>query len=476
MLLAVGLLLFLFIVFKIVLNILVKKNKISKTFNSFFKYFIVIVLSEILKKSLVLEPVYLKIVNGAEIVFTAISLKVLFVDFYYLEHISKRNFKTSNIIADIAKIIIFMIAIMFMLRVVFNVNLAAILTPSAILTAIIGLSMQDTIGNLISGLILQIEKPFEKGDWIEVEEIKGEVTEVNWRYTKIKTLEDIYVIIPNNNISREKVINFNKPTSVLNQVLTIGVSYSVSPLKVKSTIADVINRNKNIQLKNVLLKEYGDSSINYDIIIVVESFTKLRTAKDEIFTGIWYEFKNKGIEIPFPIRTVIMKNENEATANYSEITGKIKSSELFSALDEKTIQEFLDYGMVKRLQQGDKVVREKEPGNTMFFIIEGNFSVEKDGKVLAELTNGDFFGEMALLTGGRRAATVISKSQGIVIEIDREAFKLLIERDKKIIEKIREVFEKRSSMYKNKKLDNGADKKIEDGLFEKFLNIFKIKF
>lgn len=471
-----SLFLVLFSILKIILKILVKKHKISDTFDSFFKYFIVIILSEILKNSFILEPIYIKAVNAVEIFFSAISLKILFVDFYYMELLAKKNFKPSPIIGDITKIIIFVIALMFTLRVVFDVNLAAILTPSAILTAIIGLSMQDTIGNLISGLILQIEKPFETGDWIEAEGVKGEVMEINWRYTKIRTVEDAYVIIPNNNISKDKVINFSKPEKALNQVLTIGVAYGISPLKVKSTISDVINRNKNIKLKNIFLKEYGDSSINYEILITITGFDQIRATRDEIFSGIWYEFKSKGIEIPFPIRTVIMKNSDEPAPNYSEILSKIKSSELFSELNDETLMEFLDYGMIKKYQQEDTVIKENDLGNTMFFIIEGEFVVEKDGKVITEIKNGDFFGEMSLLTGDKRSATVKSKSQGLLIEIDREAFRLLIERDKKIIKKIKEVFEKRSAQYPNKKLDKDSNKKIEDGLFEKFLNIFKIKF
>lgn len=102
------------------------------------------------------------------------------------------------------------------------------------------------------------------------------------------------------------------------------MAYGISPLKVKTTIRDVIKRNKNIKLKNIYLKEYGDSSINYEILITISEFDQIRAARDEIFIGIWYEFKSKGIEIPFSIRTVIMKTMMNLLQISSELFSKVE--------------------------------------------------------------------------------------------------------------------------------------------------------
>lgn len=119
-----------------------------------------------------------------------------------------------------------------------------------------------------------------------------------------------------------------------------------------------------------------------------------------------------------------MKNNNEPAPNYFEILGKIKGAELFSDLNDETLMEFLDYVMIKKYQLEDIVIKENDLGNTMFFIIEGEFVVEKDGKVITEIKNGDFFGEMSLLTGDKRSVTVKSKSQGLLIEIDIRGFQI----------------------------------------------------
>ncbi|MBC7196199.1 MAG: mechanosensitive ion channel, partial [Deferribacterales bacterium] len=267
---------FLTLLIFIYLKILAKRGKVSVNFAKLVKYVAIITVSEFIIYFYKDFPPVIKFSKGVEIIAFGIFVKIIVVDIYYLEIIKKKTSKTSHIIADILKFAIIAVFLLYFLRSVFEFNLAAILTPSAILTAIIGLSMQDTIGNLISGLIIQLEKPFEIGDWIEIDSILGEVVEINWRYTKIKNLQDIYIILPNNNLAKDKVINYTKPTPEINQMITIGVSYSASPILVKSAISEVVKSNPNTKLINIFLKEYSDSSIVYEIYYTVKGVGNLR--------------------------------------------------------------------------------------------------------------------------------------------------------------------------------------------------------
>lgn len=453
---------------------LVAKGKLSYNLSKLVKYIFAIILCKISYHYFSDDTILFKIFKTFEIVAFGMLLKVLIVDYYYLEFLKKKNIKTNKIIADLLKLIILIISTLYFLRAVFEVNLATILTPSAILTAVIGLSMQDTIGNLISGLIIQLEKPFEIGDWIDVGGLKGEVTEINWRYTKIKNIEDIYIIVPNNVIAKDKVINFSKPTRSVNQIITMGVSYSASPLLVKSSIKEVLSSHREAKLINVLLKEYGDSSIIYDIYYTVSDYSKIRIVRDSIYSGIWYKFKSKGIEIPFPIRTVIMKSEEKENIISDELLEKIKNTDIFSELNEKALEEFLSYGLLREYKSGETVMKEGESGETMFFVLEGSFDVVKGDKAIGVIKDGDFFGEMSLLTGDKRYATIIAKELSKAIEIDREAFKLLLEKEKKVIDKIKVVLEKRIKEKEEPFSAKSSQKMRQNNLFERFKKIFKV--
>ncbi|MCB4203408.1 mechanosensitive ion channel family protein [Deferribacterales bacterium Es71-Z0220] len=465
---------FLTLLIFIYLKILAKRGKVSVNFAKLVKYVAIITVSEFIIYFYKDFPPVIKFSKGVEIIAFGIFVKIIVVDIYYLEIIKKKTSKTSHIIADILKFAIIAVFLLYFLRSVFEFNLAAILTPSAILTAIIGLSMQDTIGNLISGLIIQLEKPFEIGDWIEIDSILGEVVEINWRYTKIKNLQDIYIILPNNNLAKDKVINYTKPTPEINQMITIGVSYSASPILVKSAISEVVKSNPNTKLINIFLKEYSDSSIVYEIYYTVKGIGNLRKTKDEIYSGIWYNFKNKGIEIPFPIRTVIMKKEEEGPVINTELINKLKASDIFSEISESVLIDFLSYGLIKEYLENEEVIKEGESGESMFFVLEGKFEAKKHGKNLGILQPGDFFGEMSLLTGDKRYATITAVTKAKAIEIDRQAFKVLLQRERKVIDKVRSVIESRSKGNEANNPTRGSKKTNYAGVFEKFKKIFSI--
>ncbi len=231
---------------RIFVGLLKKKFDWPSLLTKILNYVIVLIFIEFLKDKI--QGVwFLKIIFVLETVFIFLIVRSLIVDLYINEYLlGRKKKKISYILIDIIKFTIILLFIMVFLRNVFNVDLVTILTPSAIMTAIIGLSMKDTIGNLISGIVIQIEKPFDLGDWIQVGDLIGKVEEINWRYTKIKTILNMYVIIPNNTISSENIINYSKPSEELEVQIDIGISYEVPPVKVKRAIYDVLNTNRYV--------------------------------------------------------------------------------------------------------------------------------------------------------------------------------------------------------------------------------------
>lgn len=384
----------------------------------------------------------------------------------------RRSLPMARILRDLTTVLIIAVFGMVFLRMVLNVNLTAILTPSAILTAIVGLSLQDTIGNFIAGLIIQIEKPFDHNDWIEVDGQRGQVRELNWRYTKIETTDKIYLIIPNARLSAEKLINYSKPTPVVREFLTIGVSYDVPPVKIKQAVMAVLKSNSRIINKDaceVLLHQYGDSSIIYRIGYMIGDPGEYRYVRDEVHSAIWYQFRKHAIEIPFPIRTVIMKqpapeNDHEAPA---QLLGALS---LFEGVQADSLNALARFGLTHATAPGQTIVLEQTPGETMFFILDGEFNVLQNRQQKTTLRKGDFFGEMSLLTGARRNADVVAASHGKLLEIDRGAFKILIETEPLVIQHIEKIFAERCQT--NNTATDSAAAENKSNLFQRFRKRF----
>ncbi|WP_461834329.1 mechanosensitive ion channel domain-containing protein [Desulfothermus sp.] len=451
---------------RILVGLLKKRFDWPSLFTKILNYSIILIFVEFLKEKI--QGIwFLKILFVLETVLIFLIVKSLIIDLYINEYLLlKKKKKISYIIIDIIKFAIILLFIMVFLRNVFNVDLVTILTPSAIMTAIIGLSMKDTIGNLISGIVIQIEKPFDLGDWIQVGDLIGKVEEINWRYTKIKTILNMYVIIPNNTISSENIINYSKPSEELEVQIDIGVSYEVPPIKVKRAIYDILNKNRFVDQhieKKVLLMGYGSSSINYKIIFGVRNYYEKRLAIDEIYSSIWYQFKNFDIEIPFPIRTVIMK-EQEPRQVDSRIFSVLKSNELLQNARKEVFEFLAMYGNLLKFHIGDKVINEGDVGDTMYIIISGEFEVRRQGKTVAKLKKGDFFGEVALISDQKRNATVVCTQDGDVLEIDRMLFKLVLEKDHILRNEVYKKFKERVVREVKKQKNSSREEKIS--LFE----------
>jgi len=461
-------------VYYIISKLLLKKRILDKTFINIIKYLIILIFLYLLKNQDSIPTTIFKILQTFEIITFGYIAYLTTVEYYIRTRLIKnKNISVNHIIIDLIKLIILIVLVLIFLRTVLNVNLVTILTPSAILTVIIGLAMQDTIGNFVAGLILQIEKPYEVGDWIEVDGLIGMVTEINWRYTKVKTFNMQYIIIPNSDLAKQKVINFTKPTKEYTMIIPIGVSYDHSPLKVKRAVEDVVNSNINTELVGVHLREYGDSSINYDIIFRLKDFALYRKVRNELNSAIWYKFKEKGIEIPFPIRTVIIKDKKDQNID-NELVTVLRKFKIFQNIDSTTLKMLEDFGVKKRYNSGEVIFKEGDTADSMFFVLEGELSVIKNNKELATIYSGDFFGEIGLLTKNNRNTTISAKTSSSIFEIDRGAFKVVLEKETDIVGAVEAIINERKS---KEHLITEVDKvsaESRESLFKKFKDIFGV--
>jgi small-conductance mechanosensitive channel len=409
--------------------------------------------------------------------FTALWLAIKhfingFVADFYLRKIKNRS--VNNITLDFFKFIFLVLLIFGFLKTIYNIDINSILTSSVILTAVIGLSMQDTIGSLMSGLLIQIEKPFKIGDWINVSDKEGKVVEINWRYTKIETLQKNLIVIPNNSISKESFVNFSDPTPMLSRKMVLGVSYDVPPVRVKEAVAAVLSRSRFVlqhPVPVVRLVDYADSNIMYNIIFFIRKFDHMWQAIDEINSGIWYEFKKQGIEIAFPIRTVIMSKKQKEDMK-TQIIELLKINQLFEGMSDEDLLLLVRSSDVKRFAPDTTIITQGASDMTLFVILEGKVSVRRNKKEIAQLETGAFFGEMSLLTDEPRYADVVALEQTVCLIVDREGFKSLLEKQPLLIRNVNEMLCKRRSEMIPSGNSLETSKVEPASLFSRFRKIF----
>lgn len=373
----------------------------------------------------------------------------LFVDFYLRE---RRGAAVSAIIRDVASIVAYFIVVVVVLRTTLDINLASVVATSAVLTAIVGLALQDQLGNLFSGLVLEIDAPFVPGDWVRLGDYEGIVEETNWRTTKLRTRVNEIVVLPNAMLSKQAIVNYTRPSPLYGDTLRFDVAYEAPPNVVREVVEQVFSSDPAVESSpaiEVRLQQFGDSGVHYAVRYWISEFGELERIRNRLHTNLWYGLRRAGLRQPFPARDVFVYQgeKSEGATPEVELLGRLRGVPLLAVLDEAALLQLA--GKVRRwtFGRGEVVVREGDPGDS-FYVIEsgsGEVLIGQQGRLeqLGTLGPGSFFGEMSLLAGEPRTATVRASSDLAVLVIGRDAFKEIIGANPALLEPISELAARR---------------------------------
>jgi small-conductance mechanosensitive channel/CRP-like cAMP-binding protein len=315
----------------------------------------------------------------------------------------------------------------------FAVELAPVLATSAVVGAVVGLALQDTLGNLFAGIALHTSSPFAAGDWVRIGSHEGCLEEVSWRAVRLRNWSGDLLTVPNNEVARSSIQNFSQPAALHSRFLVMGVNYQTPPNQVVAVLRRLLTQIPELPSEPepvVRIVAYKDFTIEYEIRYFLRSYADYRRIEGEIYRLIWYHFRRHGIEIPFPIRNVYLRTPEAAAAQRDErslrLERTLRAIDLFQPLSEEELQ--LAASRFRRLHYaaGERLISEGEPGDSFFVIDRGEVEVTRrlPGRQLslARLSDGQFFGEMALLTGEPRSATVTAATDVDVFSIDKAGF------------------------------------------------------
>ena len=335
-----------------------------------------------------------------------------------------------------------------------------IVVSSTVVSAVVGLALQDTLRNVFSGMALDMERPFSRGDWLLLDgTTRVQVIDVSWRSVRLRTKEGVEIYEPNGNMANARLMNYGSGSRPVAVSLSVGLPYGVPPAEAIESLERAARSSPDTLAAppvRVFLESFNDSSIQYGLRVWTRRVATLKRFRSEVNARIWYELKRNGIEIPFPIRTVHL-HEAPDMAEHSEQKALQKASELFSQID---IFEVLSDDVVRQLaassrrrlfDAGEPLVSEGDAGDSLFVIEKGSVEVVKtgDGPIskrnreaevkLAVLDEGSFFGEMSLLTGEPRSATVVAKTHCGVLTLSKASLAPVLEADPRIAESFSRV-------------------------------------
>lgn len=357
-----------------------------------------------------------------------------------------------------------------------GVEPGSILTTSALLTAVIGLAMQDTLGNLVSGLALQMQRPFDVGDWIEVGngEQAGRVTEVTWRATSVMTLDHVEVILPNASLAKAAIRNYSRPSTVSRRRVAVGISYSAPPADVQEVLAAAAADTPGVLASPAAAartRNFGESAVEYEVLFFIDDFGRALWIDAAVRDRIHYALARRGIEIPYPTRTLVTK----APANLAQgrDAERARRHAILAALDfarplpDDALSLLADRATLRVYGPGEAIVHRGDPSRELFVIERGTVGIEvprENGGMaeVARLESGHTFGEMGLMTGEPRSATVRARTMCHLVVIDHDAFHDVLASHPEVVERMGTILARRQAQLDAAPTSNAPAQPVEE--------------
>jgi len=381
-------------------------------------------------------------------VFVLALVRRYFWERWYEKNRKERAPKFLSQISGLAAIIA---AVFVIIGGVYGQSIEGVIFGSTVVIGIIGFAMQDLLGNIIAGIALEIGKPFKPGDWLKVESQHAEVIEVNWRSTRLRTNDDIYLDIPNKTIVGATIKNLTYPTKQHAIRLSVGFDYGTPPNFVKDVMARAAAEVPGVLVApppKVFLKSFGDSAVIYEIKFWLDDESRYNAIVDGIHTNVWYAAQRHRIAIPFPIRTIQIERPKARRQDaLSAARSTVRKQPFLQLLDDAQVDKLIANARLLRFGRGEKVIQQGVAGESMFILLSGEAEVFVDAgghnTRVAALQTGDYCGEMSLLTGEPRSATVVARTDCEMWEIDKPVVAELLQENETLVQKLGELLAQR---------------------------------
>jgi small-conductance mechanosensitive channel/CRP-like cAMP-binding protein len=342
-----------------------------------------------------------------------------------------------------------------------NVNLSGLIATSAVFTAVLGFSLQDVVGNIAGGLALQLDQSVSEGDWVKIGDITGRVSEVRWRHTAVETRNWETVLIPNSVLMKSQVMVLGKRTGMPQQArrwVYFNVDFRHQPGDVIRVIqtavrdAEIARVAKSPEANCVLMditETYGKYAVRYFLNdIAVDDPTD-----SEVRACIYFALQRAGMTLAIPTSSVYMHEDTEVRQGVKEQKQQIrreqllKSLELFSTLPADEIAALAQSMRYAPFAPNEVMTKQNADAHWLYVMEEGIAAVRvSDGtieKEVAQLKAPTVFGEMSLLTGEKRTATVIARSEVECFRIDKSAMESLIQLRPALAQQMAQLLAKR---------------------------------
>ena len=337
-----------------------------------------------------------------------------------------------------------------------GVNLAGIVTTSAVVTGVLAFSLQETLGNLWGGIQLQLDNTCRIGDWIQIDTVMGQVIDIRWRYMAVATNSGETVIIPNGSFSKGRVMVLSRrgdKRTPWRREVTFNVSYDTPPARVIAAVEAGLKRAEipNVAATpplDVLCRHFGENAYEYAVRYWLTDLVQDTWTDSQVRLHVAATLLRHHMQIPYPHRVLLRGQPPELlrARHAAERAATLAGLDLFVPLNDYERE-----ALAAKLEElpfvaHDVIARQGEPADSLFILARGRVAIVDDKAKgagtrnrLATLAAPAYFGEMGLLTGQARGATVIAEDEVLCYRLEKAAFDAILHGRPELVDALSQV-------------------------------------
>ena len=341
--------------------------------------------------------------------------------------------------------------------ILWDIPVGSLMTTSGLLVAVIGLALKNMLSDLFNGISL----PVKVGDWVEIAGAKGRVIEISWRATKLVSTDHVVVVVPNTQFITNTVRNYTSERGYFRDHIKVTLPMTVTAYQASRILLGAANQVDTIaalpEAPEAKISGFNEHGVEWSLSYSIPDVGVSSTLRHRVQRSLMRDFFLSGIELPAAHVEIHQPMATRDSAQPSEVMF-LRLIDLFCTLTETELRKICDQMQPRLLNGGTPVVRQGEVGDSLFIVHEGllKVTIETDNGLteVGRIRPGQFFGEMSLMTGAPRSATVTPMVDSKAYEISRELLAPILRERPEVASLMSEVLAERQ-IANAPKLENG---------------------
>jgi CRP-like cAMP-binding protein len=336
---------------------------------------------------------------------------------------------------------------------VLGLSLGTLLATSGIAIAVLGFALRDTLAGVVGGIALSLERPYQIGDWIEPAAGQGgRVVEVGWLTTRLVNNEQVVIVVPNARLATATFRNYGAPGGLVREQIAVPLDHGLPPARIERILLAAARSVPEIaaagRAPDIKIQDLAPDAVRWLVRFWLIDYARLPEIRYALHRAILRHLHQAGLALTYPKLDLFHSPMPPRVLSYeADLDRLLERSELFSMLPREDLATLAGRARKLRFASGTTIVRQGEPGASLFVVMEGIVAIAAAApggeRAIDTLGPGAMFGELALLTGAPRSATVRAQAETVLFEIGREDLVPVLQRRPELAQALGRVLAER---------------------------------